>query len=105
MYVQFTACVYGTAEKMEKRGTFRQHLQRNTKTSDFVLVQIQYLSSRFLTLLQEGKITSKLYRNTVTYIVNPEILRATKKSLTGTPKTLDCKTPVKVNSEQRASSS
>ena len=70
---------------------------------DFSTVQIQYLSSRFLTLVQEGKVNSKLYRNTVTYIVNPEILRATKKSLTSTPKTLDCETPVNINSEQLAS--
>ena len=73
------------------------------KTSNFVSVQIQFLSSRFLTLVQKGKINSKHYRSTVTYIVNPEILRATKKSLTSTPKTLDCETPVNVNSEQRAS--
>ena len=70
---------------------------------DFSTVQIQYLSSRFLTLVQEGKVNSKLDRNTVTYIVNPEILRATKKSLTSTPKTLDCETPVNINSEQLAS--
>ena len=71
------------------------------KTSDFVSVQIRYLSSRLLTSVQEGKISSKLYRNTVTYIVNPEVLRATKKLLTSTPKTFDCETPV--NSEQLAS--
>ena len=71
------------------------------KASDFVSVQIRYLTSRFLPLLQEGKINRKLYRNTVTYIVNPEVLRATKKSLTSTPKALDCETPV--NSEQLAS--
>ena len=51
-------------------------------------------------MVQERKTNSKLYRNTVTYIVNPEILRATKKSLTGTPKT-DCETPI--DSEQLAS--
>ena len=51
-------------------------------------------------MVQEGKINSKLYRNTVTYIVNPEILCATKKSLTSTPKLLDCKTRVNINSEQ-----
>ena len=66
------------------------------KPSDFVSVQIRYLSSR-----QEGKISSKLYRNTLTYTVNTGILRTTKKSLTSTPKTLDCETPV--NSEQLAS--
>ena len=71
------------------------------KTSDFVSVQIRYLSSHLRTLVQEGKINSKLYRNTVTYVVNPEVLRATKKSLTSTPKTLDCEIPV--NSEQFAS--
>ena len=32
--------------------------------------------------------------NTVTYIVNPKVLGATKKSLTSTPKILDCETPV-----------
>ena len=66
------------------------------KLSDFVSVQIRYLSSR-----QEGKISSKLYKNTLTYIVNTGILRPTKKSLTSTPKTLDCETAV--NSEQLAS--
>ena len=54
-------------------------------------------------MVQEGKINSKLYRNTVTYLVNPETLRATKKSLTSTPKLLDCKTPVNINSEQLVS--
>ena len=39
----------------------------------------------------------------LTYIVNPEILRTTKKSLTSTPKTLDGETPVNINSEQLAS--
>ena len=86
---------------MEKRGTFRQHLQRNNKNLRFCIGPTTILSSRLLTLVQEGKINSKLYRNTVTYIVNPEVLRATKKSLTSTPKTLDCETPV--NSEQLAS--
>ena len=52
------------------------------KISDFVLVLIQYLSKRLLTFVQEGKVNSKLYRNTVAYIVNPEILCANKKSLT-----------------------
>ena len=54
-------------------------------------------------MVQEGKVNSKLYRNTVTYTVNPEILRATKKSLTSTPKTLDWETTVNINSEQVAS--
>ena len=70
------------------------------KTSEFVSVQIRYLSSHLLTLVQEGKINRKLYRNTVTYIVNPEVSCATKKSLTSTLKTV-CETPV--NSEQLAS--
>ena len=67
------------------------------KPSDFVSVQIRYLSSR-----QEGKISSKLNRNTLTYIVNTGILRTTKKSLTSTLKTLDCerKHPSKKDSEQ-----
>ena len=73
------------------------------KTSDFVSVQIQYLSSRIVTLVQEGKVNSKLYRNSATYIVYPEILRATKKSLTSTTKTLDCEAPLNINSEQLAS--
>ena len=64
---------------------------------------IQYLSNRLLILVQETEVNSKLYRNTVTYIINPEILCATKKSLTSTPKTLDCKTPVNINSNQLAS--
>ena len=54
-------------------------------------------------MVQEGKVNSKLYRNNVTYIVNPGILRATKKSLTSTPKTLDCETLVNINGEQLAS--
>ena len=80
-----------------------QQLKRWKKGADFVSVRIQYLFSRLLNLVQEGKVNSKLYRNTVTYIVNPEILRATKKSLTSTPKTLDWEAPVNINSEQLAS--
>ena len=50
---------------MEKRGTFRRQLQQKVvKTSDFVSVQIQYLSNCLLTLVQEGKGDIKLYRNT-----------------------------------------
>ena len=94
-----------TSIQQLKRWKKRAHLdniyKEVTKTSDFVSVQIRYLSSRLVTLVQEGKINSKLYSNTVTYIVNPEVLRACKKSLTSTPKTLDCETPV--NSEQLAS--
>ena len=52
-------------------------------------------------MVQEGKLNSKLYSNTVTHIVNPEVFRASKKSLTSTPKTLDCETPV--NNEQLVS--
>ena len=89
---------------MEKRDTLRQHFQRCNKSLRFFYrFQIQYLSCCLLTLVEEGKVDSKLYRNTVTYIVNPEILHAMKKSLTSTPKTLDCKTPVNINSEQLAS--
>ena len=54
-------------------------------------------------MIQDGKINSKLHSNTATYIVNPETLRATKKSLTSTPKTLDCEAPVNINSDQLAS--
>ena len=66
-----------------KKGTHLESIYKEViKASDFVSVQIQYLSSRLLTLIQERKNDSKLYRSTVTYIVNPEVLRATKKSLT-----------------------
>ena len=74
------------------------------KTSDFVLVQIQYLSNCLLTLVQEGKVNRELYRKTVTSIVNPETLRVTKELLTSTPITLDCERSVNINSEQPASS-
>ena len=84
--------------KRWKKGAHLGNIYKEViKTSDSLPVQIRYLSSRLLTLVQEGKINSKRYRNTVTYIVNPEVLRATKKSLTSTPKTLDCEAPV--NSE------
>ena len=84
---------------MEK-GTNLGHIYKEViKISDFVSVPIQYLSNRLLTLVQEGKLIAKLYRNTVTYIVNPEIISATLKSLTNTPKSLDCETPVNINSE------
>ena len=67
----------------KKKGTHLDNIYKEViKASDFVSVQIQYLSSRLLTLIQERKNDSKLYRSTVTYIVNPEVLRATKKSLT-----------------------
>ena len=69
--------------KRWKKGTHLDNIYKEViKASDFVLVQIQYLSSRLLTLIQERKNNSKLYRNTVTYIVNPEVLRVTKESLT-----------------------
>ena len=59
---------------MEK-GEYLDNIYKEViKTSDFASVQIQYLSSHVLTLVQEGKINRKLYRNTVTYIVNPGIL-------------------------------
>ena len=90
--------------KRWKKGTHLSKIYKEViKTSDFVSVPIQYLSSRFLTLRQERKVYSKLYRNTVTYIVNPEILCATKKSLTSTSKTLDCETLDNINREQLAS--
>ena len=88
--------------KRWKKGAHLDNIYKEViKTSDFVSVKIRYLSSSLLTLVQEGKINSKLYRNTVSYIINPEVLRASKKSLTSTPKTLDCETPV--NSAQLAS--
>ena len=73
-------------KRWEKGANLDNIYKEVIKTSAFVLVQIRYLSSRFLTFVQEVKTDSKLYRNTVTYIVNPEVLRATKKSLTITPK-------------------
>ena len=54
-------------------------------------------------MVKQRKINSKLYRNTVTYFINPEILPATKKSLTSSSKILDCETPVNINCEQLAS--
>ena len=90
-------------KRWEKRAHWDNIFKEVIKTSGFLSFQIQYLSRCLLTLVEEGKVDSKLYRNIVTYIVNPEILHATKKSLTSTPKTLDCKTPVNINSEQLAS--
>ena len=81
---------------MEKGAHLDNIYNKVIKTSDFVSVQKRYLSSRLLTLVQKGKINSKLYRDTLTYIVNTGILRATKKSLTSTPKTLDCEPAVKL---------
>ena len=90
--------------KRWKKGAHLDNIYKEViKISDFASVQVQYLSSRPLTLVQEGKVNSKLYGNTVTYIANPEILRATKKSLTSTPKSLDCETFININSEQLAS--
>ena len=90
---------------MEKGGAFRQHLYKEViKTLDFVSVQIKYLSNCLLTLIQEEKVNSKPFRNTVTYIIKTKILRTTKKSLTRIPKTLDCHTPVNINSDKPASS-
>ena len=94
---------------MEKGGAFRQHLYKEViKTLDFVSVQIKYLSNCLLTLIQEEKVNSKPFRNTVTYIIKTKILRTTKKSrkknLESYPKTLDCHTPVNINSDKPASS-
>ena len=52
-------------EKWEKGAHLDNIYKEVRKSSDFVSVQIQYLSSRFLTLVQEGNTKSKLYRNTV----------------------------------------
>ena len=81
---------------MEKAAHFVNIYKEVIKTSDFVLIQP---SSNFGT---ERKVISKLYRNILTCRVNPEILRTTKKSLTSTPKALDCETPVSINKEQFA---
>ena len=63
--------------KRWKKGTHLDNIYKEViNTSDFVSVPIQYLSNRLLTVVQEGKVNSKLYRNTVTYIINPEILSA-----------------------------
>ena len=74
-------------KRWEKREHWDNIFKEVIKTSGFLSFQIQYLSRCLLTLVEEGKVDSKLYRNIVTYIVNPEILHATKKSLTSTPKT------------------
>ena len=88
--------------KRWKKGTHLDNIYKEViKTSDFVSVPIQYLSNHLLTLVQEGKVNSKLYRNAVTYMINPEILCATKKSLTSTPKT-DCETLANISSNQLA---
>ena len=50
---------------MEKGAHLENIYKEVIKTSDLVSVQIQYLSSHFLTLVQEGKINSKLNRNTL----------------------------------------
>ena len=50
--------------KRWKRGTHLDSIYKEVmKTSDFVSVPIQYLSNRLLTLVQEGKVNSKLYSN------------------------------------------
>ena len=90
--------------KRWKKGTDLDNIYKEViNTSDFVSVLIQYLSNRLLTVVQEGKVNSKLYKNIVTYIINPEILSATLKSLTNTPKSLDCKASVDINNEQLSS--
>ena len=50
---------------MEKGAHLENIYKEVIKTSDLVSVQIQYLSSHRLTLVQEGKINSKLNRNTL----------------------------------------
>ena len=50
---------------MEKGAHLENIYKEVIKTSDLVSVQIQYLSSHLLTLVQEGKINSKLNRNTL----------------------------------------
>ena len=102
----FDRVIMTTIEQLKrwKKGAHLDNIYKEViKISDFASVQVQYLSSRPLTLVHEGKVNSKLYGNTVTYIANPEILRATKKSLTSTPKSLDCETSININSEQLAS--
>ena len=57
-----------TSIQQLKRWKKGAHLDDNykevVKTSDFVSVQIQNLSCCLLTLVQEGKVYSKLYKNT-----------------------------------------
>ena len=50
---------------MEKGAHLENIYKEVIKTSDLVSVQIQHLSSHLLTLVQEGKINSKLNRNTL----------------------------------------
>lgn len=71
---------------MEKEVKSNNIYKEVIKSLNFVSVEIQYLSSRLLALVQEGKANSKLYKNAVLYIAD-QILHATNKSLTGTPKT------------------
>ena len=66
-------------KKWKKAAHLEDIYKKVIEILDFSSFQIQYLSSRFLTLVQEGKVNSKLYGNAVMYIVNPEILHATKK--------------------------
>ena len=50
---------------MEKGAHLENIYKEVIKTSDLVSFQIQYLYSHLLTLVQEGKINSKLNRNTL----------------------------------------
>ena len=60
----------------EKRARIDHAYKEAVKTSNIILVQIQYLFSRLITLVREGEVISKLYRNTVTKIINSKTLRA-----------------------------
>ena len=90
--------------KWWKKGAHLGNIYKDViKFLEFVSAQIQYLSSRLLTLVHEEKVNSKPYRNTIIYIVIPDFLPSTKRSSTSTPKALDCETPANINSEQLAS--
>ena len=73
-------------KRWKKRSNLDNIYKEVIKSLNFVSVEIQYLSSRLLALVQEGKANSKLHKNTVLYIAD-QFLHATNKSLTGTPKT------------------
>ena len=67
---------YTAAKELGKGARIDHAYKEAVKTSNIILVQIQYLFSRLITLVREGEVISKLYRNTVTKIINSKTLRA-----------------------------
>ena len=72
---------YTAAKELGRRAHIDHTYKEAVKTSDIILVQIQYLSSRLITLVREGEVISKLYRNTVTKIINSKTLRANEETI------------------------